>query len=397
MSLNMEKYRVEILDLIEHSMMKVLNLGANVVLENQTYCPACRNELVPICIFFNKNREQKIRFGVCQHCGYMGYIDRPTQKWIADYYSAHWDKNLIRGKEDILKAVDLPVSGNKATRYLALSLVKGLYIDKERPVCEIGCGYGEVLKNFENIGFKKLVGVENSKHRAELVCQIFNFNVLDGEFENYDLQKKLASLGPFSLIFSHHVLEHTYNPAEVIEKASRLQNEGDYLILALPNAKGEHINFLFYLPHLHSFTKESLEKILNRYGYEIFSDNSDDANISIAAKKVADPKPKFALENNYYDAALRRIKNGLGITSMKDSRLRHIFWDDATEDLSDVYSISRPLWYWLKFDAFVRTKLLHRFSHKHSFIARLPRVKYNSIDSAPFEIQFSGNIKLLVK
>ncbi len=173
---------VVILDLIEHSRMKVFNFGSGVVLENQTNCPACQIESMPICVFLNKNRDQKIRFGLCQHCGYMGYIDRPAQKWIVDFYSTRWDKDLIRGKEEILKSVNLPAYGNKATRYRAFSLVKTLNIDKERPVCEIGCGYGEILKNFENAGFKKLVGVEHSKHRAKRVRKLFIFNILDGEF-----------------------------------------------------------------------------------------------------------------------------------------------------------------------------------------------------------------------
>src|SRR4030095_16561588 len=108
-----------------------------------------------------------------------------------------------------------------------------LPVDRSRPVCEIGCGYGANLKHLANAGFARLIGTESSEHRADVVRQGFGFEALTAPFESVETQQSLQTLAPFSIIFSHHVLEHTYHPDEVIAAASRLQAPGDFLIISV--------------------------------------------------------------------------------------------------------------------------------------------------------------------
>ena len=183
---------LKIIDILESSRVKVFNLDNDVFFEKQEYCPACDSKLEPFCALINESQNQKMEFGLCQNCGYMGYIDRPAKEWMVKFYSEKWDRSFPRVEEDIKKGTILPGKGVKPSRYLAASLIEKIDINKERGACDIGSGYGEVLKYFKEQGFEKLVGVENSKHRAELVSRILGLKTLHGEFENDKIQEELS-------------------------------------------------------------------------------------------------------------------------------------------------------------------------------------------------------------
>ena len=86
--------------------------------------------------------------------------------------------------------------------------------------------------------------------------------------------KSAAARERFSVILSNHALEYAYQADEVIAAASRLQNEGDRLIIAVPNQEGESpMGVFLFLPHLQSFTRASLERLWARHGYAVVDDH----------------------------------------------------------------------------------------------------------------------------
>lgn len=398
---------LKIEDIYTASRVRVFDLPEKIPLEEQDICPSCDNALKAVCVFSNSKNMQKVRFGLCDFCGYSGYMDRPSKEWIADFYSRKWDKKSPRSREDVIKSVALPKQGPKAGRWLTFSLADKVKVDKERLVCEIGCGYGEVLKNFENAGFKNLIGIEHSNHRADFVRKNFGFTVLDGEFENINLQSQLKKLRPIGVFFSHHVLEHTYNPAEIIGLISSLQNNGDYLLLSLPDSAGEHINYaLFYLVHLHSFTKESLELLLNKNGYEIVADNSpDNTNIIIAAQKTANPTPRFKLNRDYYHSFMNRIENCFALSEMESNRLYNFHWEQKLDkqDSRSLYKV-RPDgflgkigWNLKKITALSKARFLHRLFPGYQMLIKPIKQKFTPVKEPPLEIEFKDSIKFLIK
>ncbi len=340
----------------------------------QKNCPACDGILSPVAELESRRTAQKIRYGICPACGYMGYIDRPGRTWLADYYARAWDKLIPRTSEGIRSQTILAgKSGPKASRFIAFNLARQLGLDKSQAVLEIGSGYGEVLKNFKDDGFKTVVGIENSDHRANLVSETFGMPVLAGGFEQQAVQAKLGEYRPFGLIFSHHVLEHTFNPDEIIDKISMLQDYGGYLVLALPNARGEHINYaLFYLVHLHSFTKEGLEIILNRHGYQVVKDSSPDpTNIIVAAQKTADPKPIFPRQTDYLNQTRGRLSKTLGLAVIRPGTLYELnWWQELTaSDPARIKPLGggMPAWQWKKTIAFLKRKL-GRYDTVYTFL-----------------------------
>lgn len=394
-------------DILESSRVRVLPWSSAIALEAQKSCPSCESPLEPLCLLINRTQDQQLRFGLCSRCGYMGYIDRPSQSWMREFYSGQWDTHYSKTVDEVRNPAPLPRKGTKASRYLAVALAEKLGVRKDRAVCEIGCGYGETLLEFDRLGFSRLIGTEHSRHRAELVHEAFGYETLHGAFESDEVLSRLRSHAPVGLLFSHHVLEHTYHPADVIAKASSLQAEGDSFILSLPNGEGEHINYaLLLLVHLHSFTKESLELLLNKHGYEVVADESPDpTNLIFGLRKSGAPRAHFKRRTDYRERAIRRIKQGLQTDSVAGPGLSKLEWEQRTDmiDTARVLpghsnaALERAAWAARRGAALLKTRVLRRFTANYTMLVRPLERRLTSPESSVFELQFGDSLQVLVK
>jgi len=386
------------------SRLNSMPLLEGVPMDAQTACPACGASLEVCARLVPKGGAKAVRYGLCPKCGYMGYIDRPTQKWIIDFYSKDWDQEFIRTPEQMREDADIMMrKGGKISRYLAATLVEKLDVDKTKAVCEIGTGYGLVLEYFKRNGFTKLIGVENSKHRAELVKKVFGFEVLHGGFEEESVQEGLRAAGPIGLFFSHHVFEHTYHPADIIRKVSALQKEGDHIIFSLPNADGEHIQYaLLYVLHLHSFTKESLEALFNRYGYEMVADASPDrTNIIVAAKKVAQPQARYRTSKDHRAEFVKRFRKGFRLDEA-DGKPYAIYWEQKPEEADTAIvemhaalpALTRFWWLMRKGLDYVKSRWLERVTAGHRLLLR---ASSDAPADGACEIRFDGDVLFYIK
>ena len=383
-------------DMMEFFRVTVFDLDSSIPLEIQPYCPACEAPLETLAALMGNDGKQRIRLGFCPKCGYIGYIDRPTKDWMVNFYANVWDTHIAKSVAEV-RTQPLLVQEKKSSRLIAVRLAETLGVAKDRPVCEIGSGYGSVLKYFQDIGFSKVYGTENSEHRAKIVSEAYNLSVFAGNFEGEKVQHELKRVAPIGLFFSHHVFEHVYHPAEVIKSISSLQREGDYVVLALPNSIGEHAGYeLFYLPHLHSFSKESLELLLNRFGYEVVAESFPTAdNMIFAFRKVASPRSKFALCSDYRKIVSDKFISGLGLSALGNRGLFEYRWLVAGRSYNDSEMIptNRVAWYLEKAIMFIGAKF-KRFTSAHIFLVRPLKKK---ITDALIEIQFPERIKLLMK
>jgi transcription elongation factor Elf1 len=155
-------------------------------LEKQLACPACN---LPLLVIAEMKGNQRVGVGGCDCCGYMGYLDRPTEEWTENFYEQQWDV-AGRQRKDQRVAYFKQTQEQSLGHWWLVDMIRRTKPDLARPILEIGCGFGDTLGSTKQLGFKDTVGVENSRHRAEVAKEAFGADVRLGRFEDVDLKDK---------------------------------------------------------------------------------------------------------------------------------------------------------------------------------------------------------------
>lgn len=378
--------------------LRKIKIDDSIPFDSQTHCPCCENKLKSLCTLIGQSGQQKMRLGLCEACGYAGYIDRPTKDWIVKFYDEEWDNAKAR---DIKHEASKLKPGLTIQQQEVVRLAESSGLAKDRPVCDIGCGNGGILKEFENRGFKNLFGVENSAYRAELARVKYGYKILTGNFENENVVEGLKKSAPIGIFTSFHVMEHVYYPDEIIKTAASLQNEGDHIILVMPNGIGEAaVTTIFWMPHLHSYTNVGLERLLNRFGYEVVNDNLIyPRHLIVAAKKVKNPMPRYKPDRDYLSFHVKKIRESFFTDLLKTDKRRRFSWTAKTYHVASVPAFSSK-----KLDTlqclgeyaydYVAARIFRKFSNRRSFIMSALNARYTD---SPIEIQYDGDIELLMR
>ncbi len=388
-----------------------LIIDEQIRIAQQNNCPSDSTALRTLCTLVGVEGDQKMRIGCCPSCGYTGYIDRPTKEWIKQFYIENWDRaKTINLNQEVKKqkkqfALMNPRNERIARVEKIVQFLRFIGYDSTRPILEIGSGYGMGLKYLERAGFTRLTGIENSYHRAEVARRAHGLTILSSAFEEPCTQEELKKNKPFGLIFSHHVIEHVYDPGEVITLSSGLQEEGDYLIMCVPNTIGEpSMGTLLFFPHLHSYTEESLARLFHAYDYTVVKSSNTYQELYVIAKKVKphdlDSIQKKESRVDYFDQTRERFVKTLGLGKHYRTSPRMLWWyrGIGTNISGQVPFLSKGF----------ENVYLAIVSRLIRWIKRCPsplqsclivdlNKRYTSPDDSPIEIQFDGNITLMHK
>lgn len=301
----------------------------NIPCEERMFCPS-DGERLDILATVGVTGGDLIRVGGCDHCGFVGYIDLPTQKWIANFYASEWDKaqEINIEMEVVRRRADMSNFGLPPGRFKELNqFLKEFAFDYNRPVCEIGCGYGNDLALIKRAGFKNCIGVEYSPHRALIASRTHDLEIYTGALEDESVMSAIVGKAPIHIMIAHHVIEHVRNPNSFLEKISKFQDDGDYLVLSLPNGATESsLSVLLFIPHLSSFTWEGIERLLGKYNYKIVARTPNSyREIYLLAKKVRQA-PIFSLdESGHNRKTLEKIIHSFDLFHLKDMQTLSFF------------------------------------------------------------------------
>lgn len=141
-----------------------------------------------------------------------------------------------------------------------------LFAEKQE-LLEIGPGEGLFLEWARQKGFE-CMACEQSPTLASALKRK-GFEVVLGEFEAMEIPKL------FDAVASFHIIEHVVSPLSHLERAFALTKSGGHMIVATPNANSwQHqlnpkLSVNFDTAHLHVFSRQSLEILANRAGWEV--------------------------------------------------------------------------------------------------------------------------------
>lgn len=247
----------------------------SMTISRNAICPCDGNGLSNVCQFI-QNQQVILsgpQVGACDQCSYVGYIDRPTQQWFCDFYASEWDANARDDQPEVRKLVRKEASNIQPGVSIALACKP----KQDSRILEFGCGYGVSLAQLRHGGYTEVFGVEPCQHRSDIARSEFGLGIA----------ADLAEVeGEYDVIYSSHVLEHCYDPHEVIGHCARLQPTGGRLAINVPDAWHEPtMGQLLFLPHLHSFTEISLCNLFARHGYEATSVHRENGGLCVVGVK----------------------------------------------------------------------------------------------------------------
>ncbi|BAH06897.1 class I SAM-dependent methyltransferase [Clostridium kluyveri] len=206
----------------------------------------------------------------CMLCGHIYMLYRFNNKELFKVYDEDYFKEkYIKGNEK----VDYDYLKDKPN---ILEFVKKRFntIHKYKnpgTILDIGCAMGFYLEYAQNFGWD-IYGVEISQYAADYARQLLNTkNIFNGTIENIEFEDE-----KFDVITMWLVLEHMVKPVDILLKIRKWLKHDGIIGIKVPNADG--ITFRSNLnkwigqhpeDHMCDFTPDTLERIMNKCGYEM--------------------------------------------------------------------------------------------------------------------------------
>lgn len=222
------------------------------------HCPACGSgpQAEILAELGQADWQDRMELVQCRDCDHIYYANPPGEDWFANFYRSEW--NAPRGEK--LSAAAEPDTAVKDTA-ARLMADAGLLNPSSRTL-EIGCGTGGMMAGLEAAGLTDIHGTEASDYRAAKTALRFPGRVYNGGYT------AVPGGLQFDFIYSHHVVEHIYDPHAALQWMAERLNPGGAIAITVPNARIEPVlNQLLFIPHLHSFCHRSLHKMAESSGF----------------------------------------------------------------------------------------------------------------------------------
>ncbi len=220
----------------------------------------------------------------CMNCYYHFVVyDQDDDVMKQYYHQTYWsvfrnlnNKKIIDQKVDnsyLIKKFPKPIINlieltgvRKSLAYSQYNYLKQFIMGKK--LFEIGSGEGFILELFEKQGFD-VFGIEASENNLDII----NKKLKKGKCETKFAEDISTINKKFDLIIISHVLEHIINCRKIIFDLKNLLSDTGILFIEVPNCGNEKslIDSVTTQPHLHHFTKKSLQLLLEDLGFKIIS------------------------------------------------------------------------------------------------------------------------------
>ena len=214
---------------------------------------------------------------------------------------------------------------------------------KRSPGFEIGANNGLFLKNICNAfdSNSYIIGVEPSENciaEAKDLLQEASFDWHNNYFNEKTCSNIIQKHGIIDIIIARHVFEHTLDPNQFIELASRLMDENSLFILESPsietiikNQRYDNISF----SHIHHISIYGLSKLLQKHGLKIINhqyvDTDGGSNLFYIAHEMHEAQPIERHQTVSLESASYFLEEGLN----KKKKMLREYVLKATSDKSE--------------------------------------------------------------
>ena len=180
------------------------------------------------------------------------------------------------------------IKNKTKAHYKLLILDKWRYIKGAKKILDAGCGYGEFIKT--NPYGIEIQGIDAMKEGIKKL-KAEGYNV-----KYADLRERLPFKdSEFDTITCFHVLEHLYDPDNMLKEFKRVLKKDGVLLIAVPNFSFKR--FYGDFTHKRPYPKIALYEILNAYKfYNIQIIKGPHLNQFVGALFFLFPKLRYSIE-----------------------------------------------------------------------------------------------------
>jgi 2-polyprenyl-3-methyl-5-hydroxy-6-metoxy-1,4-benzoquinol methylase len=221
---------------------------------------------------------KKFKLDRCKNCKIIFLNPQPSFKDLEEHYSSekYYSLRGIKTKENkkikqrlFLYGLYFGQGRSNFIKKILFSpikfLIRGIEIEKDKKLLDVGCGSGQFLYEMKQFGMR-VEGVEPGNF-DEKIAKENGIKILKG-----DLLKIKYPKESFDIITLNHVLEHVDKPNEIISEINRLLKSKGKLIVGVPNSKSL-AHFIFKknwhqldIPrHLFNFSDKNLKQLLEKH------------------------------------------------------------------------------------------------------------------------------------
>lgn len=205
----------------------------------------------------------------CNRCGFCFTNPRPTDENLASFYDLNYFKDDVVTRFGFFNEDGSANLGEDIGYDHRIADLESC-VDTRGSLLELGCAVGGFLSVMSKRGWK-VSGVEVSREAVELARKNEGVNIFCGKLEEFETDET------YDVVCMYHSLEHTPNPAFVIDRTYELLNPGGIVVIEVPNLEGfdarisRKRKLLSYdLPrHLSHFTPALLSRELRKKGFHI--------------------------------------------------------------------------------------------------------------------------------
>jgi len=149
----------------------------------------------------------------------------------------------------------------KYSSQLCNYLFQRFNMKKGDKLLDAGCGRGDFIKEFRNLGLE-VFGIDQERGDSEILKQI-EVKLIDIENNPFPF-----SDGIFDFVFSKSVIEHLWNPENFMSENYRILKPGGRIIIMTPDWRSQRHIFYDDFTHVHPYTQLSLKDMLKIYNFQ---------------------------------------------------------------------------------------------------------------------------------
>ena len=236
-------------------------------------CSACKRNKNKF-FFKSTNTDLSIKnynYLRCDHCKSIFLSNESfSDEKLNNYHRKFWYKKIDLHKKKLIYGEKNPL--NRVVNFWH-QIYKNLKLNKKLKVFDVGCGNGSFLIALKRMKFKKLYGFDTS---SKILNKIKEKHIVtfESNFSNFYSNETISNL-KFDYVFLHHVLEHSYNPLELIKNVKKIIKKNSTVFIKVPSGEClqlemlKEYNFTSCAPfHRTLFSKKGISILLKKAGFD---------------------------------------------------------------------------------------------------------------------------------